>query len=373
MSKMRNMMIFFTSFVVIVGLGVGYLALAQEPVEDPGLVDDDGEIDWGYPVNETRLNEFAINLKSGGPAPDGIPPIEDPSYWTVDEANDYLDNADIVFGLVQDGEVYAYPQRILVWHEIVNERFGGSPLSITYCPLTGSAVAFKGNLPGNDTTFGTTGRLVNSNLVMYDRATRSYFPQILSQAINKEYQGLRLERVHLIWTTWAKWKAAYPETLVLSTDTGFVRDYTRDPYGSYEDTNSYYHNNDLLFPLMNQDNRLFEKDVVIGIDDFDGQYAIQKHLLRTEKVVNFEIGNRSYVAFYDENLDTVRTFSRVFEGDILSFILENDTFVDDTDAAWSISGESSVGALTEIVNMDVMWFAWAAYYPNTGLTCTSCG
>ena len=111
---------------------------------------------------------------------------------------------------------------------------------------------------------------------MYDRATNSYFPQILSTAINKNYEGLQLERIHLVFTNWARWKTTYPDTLVLSTNTGFVRDYTWDPYGDYTDPNSYYHNNDLIFPVMNDDDRLFVKDVVIGIDNYHGQHAIQK-------------------------------------------------------------------------------------------------
>ncbi|MHA1576367.1 MAG: DUF3179 domain-containing protein [Candidatus Thorarchaeota archaeon] len=372
MTVSRRITLLVVGTVIIVGLGYSIVMLTgviPPSTEDLEITDSA----YGYPVNETRLHEFERNMKSGGPPPDGIPPIETPIYIDVDEANEYLDDADIVFGFVQDDVIYAYPQRILVWHEIVNEVIDGKPVSITYCPLTGSAVGFSGQLPGNDTTFGTTGRLVNSNLIMYDRATRSYFPQILSQAINKNYNGLRLERIHLIWTTWAKWKAAHPETMVLSTETGFVRDYDRDPYGSYSDVDSYYHNDQTLFPVMDTDDRLLGKDVVIGLDNFESQHAIQKQHLRDQKVINVNLGNESYVVFYDDALDTARSFSSTLNNQAHTFSYIDGAFVDDqTQNEWSINGESVLGNLTLFPNMDVMWFAWAAYFPNTGLSCMGC-
>jgi hypothetical protein len=362
--------------VVVVGLGIGLVILNQvpePPIDDPIDNPDDAQNDeYTFNTNATYLKQFERNVQAGGPPPDGIPPIEDPVYWDVEEADEFLNDADIVFGLVYNDLVIAYPQRILVWHEIVNENFDGTQISITYCPLTGSAVGFNGHLPGNNTTFGTSGRLVNSNLVMYDRATNSYFPQILSTAINKNYEGLQLERIHLVFTNWARWKFTFPDTLVLSTNTGFVRDYTWDPYGDYTDTNSYYHNNDIFFPVMNEDDRLFEKTVVIGIDNYQGQYAIQKQVLKIDKFAYFDIGNVSYVALYDSGLDTVRTFERTYEGVLLNFTYAEGYFTDHTGTQWFVNGSSDAGSLTEIANMDVMWFAWAAYFPNTGLTCLNC-
>ncbi len=371
----RNFVALVVIFAIVTGFGIAIVALNQ----NAGTSDDDiapnipDNRAYGYPVNETLLHEYEKNLNAGGPPPDGIPPIDKPEYWTASEAEEYLNDADIVFGLALGGVILAFPQRVMVWHEIVNEVINGTRVTITYCPLTGSAIAFRGNLPGNDTTFGTSGRLINSNLVMYDRATNSYFPQILSQAINKNYLGYRLEKIHMVWTQWGKWKDTYPDTIVLSTDTGYVRDYSWDPYGSYSDANSYYYSEDILFPVMNTDDRLYEKDVVIGVETIQGQYAIQKQVLRTENLVQFDIGNESFVAFYDSDLDTVRTFSREFQGVLLDFIFENGTFVDRQMAYnWSVLGDSTAGNLVEIANMDVMWYSWVAYFPSTGLTCTNC-
>ncbi|MGH2660431.1 MAG: DUF3179 domain-containing (seleno)protein, partial [Actinomycetota bacterium] len=126
---------------------------------------------------------FARNIANGGPPKDGIPAIDEPRFIAAREAT-FLEDADVVFGIVHAGEARAYPQLVLVWHEIVNDRFPDGRLSVTYCPLTGSVVGFRGTAPGGEPyTFGTSGDLVNSNLLMYDRETDNRWPQILGQSI----------------------------------------------------------------------------------------------------------------------------------------------------------------------------------------------
>ncbi|MGH8925600.1 MAG: DUF3179 domain-containing (seleno)protein, partial [Acidimicrobiia bacterium] len=131
-----------------------------------------------------ELADFADNVRFGGPPKDGIPPLDEPRYLGAEEV-DFLKDGDVVFGLEREGRVVAYPQLVLVWHEIVNDTFPDGPLSVTYCPLTGSTVAFRGTATSGEAyTFGTSGNLVNSNLLMYDRQTDSRWPQILAQAIS---------------------------------------------------------------------------------------------------------------------------------------------------------------------------------------------
>ena len=126
------------------------------------------------------LDDFTRNIQSGGPPKDGIPPIDKPKYVPAAEAEKFLKPNDIVFGLDYQRLAKAYPQKILVWHEIVNDEIKGEKIAITYCPLTGSSVAFRGrSRDGVALTFGTSGKLVNSNLLMYDRQTDSQWPQIL--------------------------------------------------------------------------------------------------------------------------------------------------------------------------------------------------
>ncbi len=332
------------------------------------------EVTLVYPVDTARLNEFLQNVRSGGPAPDGIPPIENPDFVTAETAMDFLDDGDIVFGLAYDGMVIAYPQSILVWHEIVNYEINGKPISVTYCPLTGSTIAFHGWLgDGSNTTFGTSGSLVNSNLVMYDRKTNSYWPQILSQAINGQSLGDGLQRIQMYFTSWGAWRSLHPNTIVLSENTGFIRDYNRDPYGSYADPNSYYNSGSPAFPVMNEDDRLPDKEVVVGIDVNGSQLAIKKSDIRDWQVYNFQFGDYKYVVLYDNVLDVARSYLSRVNGQDLTFRLDDGEIVDDeTQNVWNPYGTSELGNLPVVANMDAMWFAWAAYFPNTDLICSGC-
>jgi hypothetical protein len=182
------------------------------------------------PFPPADLGDMAV---SGGPGKDGIPAIDDPSFEGADAAAERLAPGDPVFGVVGETEVKAYPQAILVWHEIVNDAVDGQPVSVTYCPLTGTAMGF---LRG-ETTFGVSGRLVNNNLIMYDRATETWWPQVLATAVPGPWNGSpetrSLREFRVVWTTWGRWRERHPGTLVLSRDTGHARNYDSDPYGSY--------------------------------------------------------------------------------------------------------------------------------------------
>jgi hypothetical protein len=321
--------VLISGFVVgLVVLGIGGNLLLTGPPTIPNPPDFPIDIEFDYPINETLLDELADNLVSGGPGPDGIPPIENPIYISVAEANDFLDDSDIVFGLNYNGEVLAYPQRILVWHEIVNDLVGGEQISITYCPLTGSSIAYKGELEVGNTTFGTSGALINSNLVMYDRTTTSYWPQIFSQAFQGSQRGVRLELIHMVWTTWSLWKQVHPDSLVLSTDTGFARNYYYDPYGSYQKNDSYYQQGFPAFPVMHEDDRLSPKEVVIGVDVYSAQYAITKQYMRDNKVANLRVGNESVALLYDSSLDTVRAFYSTLNNQLFTFTYTDGNIID---------------------------------------------
>lgn len=170
---------------LLLGWGGGLAVAASPPVlpEPTGSVMHD-------------LAAFRQAVRSGGPPKDGIPSIDQPRFVAADAVD--LDDAARIIGLYHRGEARAYPQRILVWHEIVNDEVAGEALSITYCPLTGTALGFK----RGDTEFGVSGRLVNSNLVMYDCATQSEWPHMLGGAIAGELAGRGLEELRLFWTTW---------------------------------------------------------------------------------------------------------------------------------------------------------------------------
>ena len=319
--------------------------------------------------NPDNLDEFTDNIVSGGPSQDGIPPIENPKYISVSEV-DFLEDNDVVF-LVESIPVKVYPQKILVWHEIVNDTIDGEKVSITYCPLTGSAIGYKGTFDEIETTFGTSGKLVNSNLIMYDRATDSLWPQILGTAVTGSQKGTVLEPISVIWTRWSNAKTVYPDALVLSVNTGFDKPYGYDPYGSYVSQGNYYDSGAPMFEVMNADRRIPAKDVIIGIRVKDSTLAVVKQSIAAEKVANVVIADMYLVVLYDESLDTVRVYVRQVGENILHFEIENGKVIDrETHSEWTVLGESTKGeykgtSLELVHSFDVMWFAWVGYYPGT--------
>lgn len=318
-----------------------------------------------------RADEFARNILSGGPPKDGIPPIDKPRYIPVPKAGNFLNNKDVVFVVEYGDIVKIFPQKILVWHEIVNDVIQGEKVSITYCPLTGSVMGFKGRIDGIETTFGTSGKLLNSNLVMYDRATDSYFPQILGMAVRGTLKGKILKEYPVIWTRWEKAKSRHPDAFVLSMDTGFLRPYGSDPYGSYQEKGTYYDSGGPFFPVMTTDNRLEAKEVVVGIRSNHSGLAVVKDKIAEKKVVNLMIGGLPIVAFYDDSLDTVRIYSRQLGKKVLNFDIRDGNITErESNSEWNVSGKSIGGKmkgtkLEAIYSFDVMWFAWVAFYPET--------
>jgi hypothetical protein len=311
------------------------------------------------------LDRFADAITSGGPPKDGIPPIDQPRFVAAGEA-DFLGVDDVVFGLVHGGEARAYPQLVLVWHEIVNDTFADGPLTVTYCPLTGSTVAFRGTAPdGEPYTFGTSGDLVNSNLLMYDRQTDSRWPQILGAAITGPAVGAELDEVPLLWTTWSRWRDAHPETQVLSTDTGSIRNYGQDPYGSYTPLGGYYApGSGLFFDVLHEDDRFDAKEVVIGVKVGDGRLAVPKDHIRDRRLVPAAVGGERLVLLHDPALDEARAF---VAGD-LDIAAAGDGRYAASGTTWDASGrvvEGSGQELARVVSYDVMWFSWVAFFPET--------
>jgi hypothetical protein len=315
------------------------------------------------------LDQLKDNVVSGGPAKDGIPSIDRPRFVAAHEAR-FLDEEDVVFGFVHRGAVRAYPQLVLVWHEIVNDVVGGAPVSVTYCPLTGSAMAFEGRSSGRALAFGTTGQLVNSNLLMYDRVTNSEWPQLLARAIDGSEKGSRLTEHPLVWTTWGRWRRAHPETAVLSTTTGFSRAYGNDPYGSYTPRSGYYASGGTIFPVIAESDRLPPKEVVVGVKSAGARVAIRRARIQRSGTLSLQAGGTPLLAVWDAELETARVFIRRARGRTLRFAPGE--LRDSTDSSWGAEGRATAGPLagTQLPTadfLDVMWFAWYAFFPQTGL------
>jgi hypothetical protein len=305
-------------------------------------------------------------LLSGGPPKDGIPSIDYPKFVSAEEADTFLVGEDLVFGLDFGGAVRAYPALILVWHEIVNDWVKDEPILVTYCPLCYTSVAFERRINGEAVEFGVSGKLYNSDLVMYDRLTDSYWSQVLGKAIVGELAGQELRRIPLDHTTWAVWKRMHPETQVLSRDTGHVRAYGSDPYGGY------YTSGQIWFPVENRDDRLHPKELVYGIIVGGEQKAYVKKALDERGVVNDRVGGVDVVVL-GVPFGPARAYERRVGDTTLDFVVENGKIFDvQTRSEWTVDGVAISGAhagtrLTRIVGITSFWFAWVAFYPNTTL------
>jgi hypothetical protein len=310
------------------------------------------------PTRETSLpvewpySQLRDRTRSGGPPKDGIPSVDEPRFWSADEADDFLAPGDVVFGVAGEEDVKAYPQRILVWHEITNDVVDGEPVSVTYCPLTGTAMGFF----RGETEFGVSGRLVNSNLVMYDRETDSRWPQVLATAMSGPFEGQSLTEFPVTWTSWGEWKETHPDTVVLSEETGFVRNYERDPYGQYNPPRGYYSNANTLFSPLSRDSRYVEKEVFVGARPPEGAIAFRKESLRRDGLLTGDVGDATLHAVYDPALDTAHVYRG--DGTDLSYSEGQVTVGDRTVAPDAVP-------LERVLDLDAMWFAWAGFYPGT--------
>jgi len=261
---------------------------------------------------------------------DCIPSIDNPTFESVQKADTWLTPDDRIFALNFNGVVRAYPQRIMNWHEIVNDDVNSTPIAITFCPLCGSALAFERKVDGVITEFGVSGKLHNSDLVMYDRYEGNLWQQITGEAIvgPAARRNETLVKVPITTVEWSQWKTEHPETEVLSRDTGFTRNYDQYPYGTYEE------NDELIFGVKGLDTSLQIKTPVYGIEVEGLSKAYPETVFDEDKTISDQLGDISL------------SLKKDADGDIL--ITRIDT------------GE-------QITPIRLFWFAWAAFHPNTEL------
>lgn len=333
-------------------------------------------------TNWNRRTIATDEILSGGPPRDGIPSIDDPKFISQEEATEWLAGNEPVVAVEFNGDARAYPLQILTWHEIVNDTVGDIPVIVTFCPLCNSAIVFDRTLDGEPVEFGTSGLLRNSDLIMYDRMTESLWQQFTGEAIIGDAVGTKLTFLPSSLISFDDFRAAYPEGTILSRDTGIARDYGRNPYAGYDEIG----NNPFLF-RGDLDERLaaVERVVTISLDN-GTDIAYPLSILSEMGAINDTQGEIDLVVFHlpgtssalgasviadAEDVGATGVFSRLVDGQTLTFSRDGETFVDAaTGSTWNIVGHAVDGELAgtqlePIIHGDHFWFSWAAFKPDT--------
>jgi hypothetical protein len=298
---------------------------------------------------------------------DAIPPVANPQYTDVKIADEWLKDDEIVVGYVDGDEALAYPIRILNYHEIVNETVNGVPVLISYCPLCNSGIVYDRRLGDQILEFGNTSALYQSDMVMYDRQTFSYWFQVGGEAIVGDLTGQRLEVLPTRFMRWSEWRETYPDSRVLSRETGFNRPYDRDPFTRLP---AYLNQGRFPFPVgqaaRNPSLPAGEKVVSLVIDDEARAYPVAA---LSGLVANDTVGGRPVAIAVDE-ADTSWAFDRRLGEQILTLEWDGDVLRDaETGSHWSLTGEAIDGPLTgeqlEILPARFsFWFAFVAAFPE---------
>ncbi len=314
---------------------------------------------------------------SGGPPPDGIPPIDDPQFQSLEDAWGWLQPQSPVIAFELDGDARAYPLGILTRHEIVNDEVGGVPVAVTFCPLRNSAVVFDRRVAGETYRFGVSGNLRNSDLVMWDDVTKSWWQQFTGEGIVGVHAGDQLEILPSLVVGFGEFARQYPDGRVLSP----VRGQGTNPYVNY-DSNS--------FPFLFEgeiDKRLFATERVLGVQLGGEAVAYPFPALGETPVINDMIGDFAVVAFWqpgaasaldaaviDESRDVgmAALYDRTLNDRVLTFSLNADgqPVDDQTGSVWNVFGTAVEGELAgsqlrQHLAFPHFWFAWAAFRPDT--------
>ncbi|RMD94421.1 MAG: DUF3179 domain-containing protein [Calditrichaeota bacterium] len=339
------------------------------PPPPPSDNSNDTKYKWDIPANE---------IVTGCLGTDCIPSLQDPELISVDQV-DYLDDNDLLEGIFFNNQARAYPHKILDWHEIINQHFGSTKIAITYCPLTGSAVGIHVSKTGLSAgtslkTFGISGLLYNNNLIPYDRGTLSNWSQMLLRCVNGVLRGTPMVTVPLIETSWKTWKKMFPNSLVVSTNTGFDRPYNIFPYGNYK-TDPF-----LLFPISIDDTRRPRKERLYGVitDPYEFKAKTYPHtLFPSPRAINDEVDGNPVVIAGSKPDEIFVSYSRITEdGTLLTFDVSTESphifpfdLVDNEGNVWNILGEAVEGPrqgqhLKPMDAYNAYWFAWGTFFPG---------
>lgn len=345
---MKNYILLLSVFAILSCSSTDSITEENEPNEST---------EWNIPIDEVR---------DGGPGKDGIPSIDNPQFINVSDAT-FLSDEDLVVGILKDGEARAYPHIILDWHEVVNDEINNNFFTLNYCPLTGTAFAWESASNNERTTFGVSGLLYNANLILYDRSTDSNWSQLRLECVNGELINEEPKLYSVVETDWITWRTLYPDTKVLSLETGFSRNYGVSPYGDYATNNDRF-----IFRPDITNAALPNKERVYAIIDDNKSKVYQFSDFNDGKTIVDRFNNEDYLIVGNDDL----IYGFKLEGDQTNLTFEMSLgdnpevfFIDNENNKWSVFGEAIEGPrtgefLTPVKSVISYWFAIAAFYPN---------
>jgi len=318
----------------------------------------------GIQSTDIRLDE----VRWGGVMQDGIPPLRSPKMVPASQAQAaYLGDKDVVFGVSVNGDVRAYPKRILAWHEMFTDTIGGTDFAGVYCTLCGSVVLYETKHKGKSYQLGTSGFLFRSNKLMYDKGTQSLWSTtwgkpVIGALVGK---GIELGQDAVVTTTWGEWKRRHPQTKVLSLDTGYERN-----YGEGVAYQNYFATQKLMFAVPETDGRLQNKDEVLALS-FPGiadTLAIDANYLKKHPVHNDKVGTQSLVVLTDVSganrvYDSGGIQFKSYDGDKQVIDVQGNKWMVDEDGVTGVSGQK----LERLAARRAFWFGWYAAYNDTRL------
>lgn len=318
-----------------------------------------------------------------GAPPDGISPIDEPTYEPVG-AVDWLDPDEAVLAVELDGLARIYPVQIMIWHEIVNDVIGDRPVSVTYCPLCNSGVAFDRRVGDGVLDFGTSGALHQANLVMYDRQTESLWTQFDGRAVVGTRVGDVLDTVPVTMLAWDDVRRRYADATVVARSVSDPKPYGRNPYNTYDQRGSTIPG----FYRGQPDGSLAAYERVVGVERAGDAAAVTHRGLAEVGAATIIVDGSAVTVWHRPGMASPLNDPDVADGDAIGstraylaevrgqpteFRRSGDRFVDTaTQSTWNFFGEAIAGPATgdqlgQVVHVDTFWFAWATFHVDTEL------
>ena len=374
-AQKQNIGLFVGAIVVIGGLTWAYNAYQSRSANASAWPTLEGGV---YASAVTRDGVTSLvpddQLYDSGVVEGGIPALTNPKYDSVLASDsviaDNLQGIDLEIG----GTHRFYPVQIMNWHEVVNDTIDGQNIAVTYCPLCGTGIVYDRNVGMTMATFSATGKVYNNNTVLKDEESGSLWIQATGQSIQGSWIGESLAVIPSQMMTWSVWKELYPSGLVLSTNTGVARDYTRHPYGNYDTSKGLY------FPINYTSPDFTSKWITYGVTDGTNGAAFSSLALSGTGIMTAKLGEVPIIAIYNFETDTIRVFeTQSKNGDVHTFsfdfakkrLTDNETGSAWYADGWNVKNNDEDHALIELPAVRGYWFCLAAMHPTWKAVTTS--